>query len=43
MRELIAARDVLADAEKRAIYDRSLGIVRVKRIPRVEALRPDEV
>ena len=43
MRELIAAREVLADAEKRAIYDRSLGIVRVKRIPRVEALRPDEV
>lgn len=43
MRELIAAREVLADPEKRAIYDRSLGIVRVKRIPRVEALRPDEV
>lgn len=43
MRELIAAREVLADAEKRAIYDRSLGIVRVRRIPRVEALRPDEV
>ncbi|MGB3306027.1 MAG: J domain-containing protein [Thermomicrobiales bacterium] len=42
-RELIAARDILGNEQKRAAYDRSLGIVRVKRVPRVEALRPDEV
>jgi hypothetical protein len=38
MRELLTARDVLADPPRRAAYDRWLGIVR-----RVEALRPEEV
>jgi len=42
-RELIAARDILGHEQKRAAYDRSLGIVRVKRTVRVEGLRSDDV
>ncbi len=38
MRELIEARDHLADPARRRRYDASIGIVR-----RTEALRPDEV
>lgn len=40
-RELITARDVLADPARRLAYDASLGIVRPP--PRPPALRPDEV
>ncbi|HEU0165924.1 MAG TPA: DnaJ domain-containing protein [Thermomicrobiales bacterium] len=43
MRALITARDILGNEEKRAVYDRSLGIVRQKRVIRTEALRADEV
>lgn len=42
-RELIAARDVLGNDQKRAAYDRSLGIIRQQRVIRIEGLRPDEV
>ncbi|MGI8486812.1 MAG: DnaJ domain-containing protein, partial [Thermomicrobiales bacterium] len=42
-RELIAARDVLGHEQRRAAYDRSLGIVRVKRAIRIEGLRPEDV
>jgi len=38
MRELLTARDILTDPQRRAAYDAWLGIVK-----RVEALRPDEV
>jgi hypothetical protein len=38
MRELLTAREILADPARRAAYDRWLGVVR-----RVEALRPEEV
>jgi DnaJ-class molecular chaperone len=38
MRELIEAREVLSDPKRRAIYDRSIGIVH-----RIDALHPDEV
>lgn len=38
MRELLQARDILTDPQRRAAYDRWLGIVK-----RVEALRPEEV
>jgi len=38
MRELLQARDILTDPQRRAAYDKWLGIVR-----RVEALRPEEV
>ena len=38
MRELLTAREVLSDPQRRAAYDKWLGIVR-----RVEALRPEEV
>lgn len=50
MRQLIEARDVLADANKRRTYDASLGIVRrppppaqPPQAPRAPGLRPDEV
>lgn len=47
MRQLIEARDVLTDAQKRRAYDASLGIVRKSPPPpppkRAPALRPDEV
>jgi DnaJ-domain-containing protein 1 len=42
-RELISARDVLGNDQKRAAYDRSLGIIRRQRVIRIEGLRPDEV
>lgn len=38
MRELLTAREILANPARRAAYDKWLGIVR-----RVEALRPEEV
>jgi hypothetical protein len=41
MREMIAARDVLADPTRRRAYDTSIGIVRSP--PRPRAMRPDEV
>lgn len=41
MREMIAARDVLADPRKRTAYDRSIGIVRQPVRP--PAMRADEV
>lgn len=41
MREILGARDVLADPAKRRQYDRSLGIDRPP--PRPPAMRPEEV
>jgi DnaJ-like protein len=41
MRELIAARDLLADPTRRRAYDTSIGIVRAP--PRPPAMRPEEV
>jgi curved DNA-binding protein CbpA len=40
-RELLAARDVLADPVRRRAYDASIGIVRPP--PRPPAMRPEEV
>lgn len=41
MREVLAARDILADPARRRSYDSSVGIVR--RPPRPAAMRPEEV
>ena len=41
MREVLAAKDVLADPRRRLAYDRSIGIVR--ELPRPPALRPEAV
>ena len=41
MREVIAARDILADPKRRLAYDRSIGIPREP--PKPVALRPEEV
>lgn len=41
MREVLKARDVLADPKRRLAYDRSIGIKREP--PRPVALRPDDV
>lgn len=44
MREVLAARDVLGDAAKRARYDQSIGIKREPpKPPRPPALRPEDV
>ncbi len=44
MRELLAARDVLADPTKRHAYDASIGIVaKVKPLKPIAGLRPDDV
>jgi hypothetical protein len=44
MRELIAARDVLTDAEKRRNYDLTIGIVpKPKPVKPIGGLRPDDV
>jgi hypothetical protein len=41
MRDLLAARDILADPARRRLYDKSLGIDRPP--PRPAAMRPEEV
>lgn len=41
MRELLEARDVLADSRKRAQYDRSIGIA--PKVVKPTALRPEDV
>ena len=41
MREVLAAKDVLADPKRRLAYDRSIGIVR--EAPKPVALRPEDV
>jgi hypothetical protein len=41
MREILAAKEVLADPAKRRAYDASIGIVHKPRPP--DAIRPDEV
>lgn len=41
MREVLAARDVLADPKRRLAYDRSIGIKREP--PKPKALRPEDV
>ena len=41
MRDLLAARDILADPSRRRTYDKSLGIDRPP--PRPPAMRPEEV
>lgn len=38
MRELLEAKEILGDPRRRALYDRSIGIVH-----RIDALHPDEV
>jgi molecular chaperone DnaJ len=38
MRELNEAKDILGDPRRRALYDRSIGIVH-----RIDAMRPEEV
>ena len=41
MRELLSAKEVLADPKRRRAYDQSIGIVHAP--PRPRAIRPDEV
>jgi hypothetical protein len=43
MRELTAAHDILTDPDRRAAYDRSIGIERPVVHKRPPAMRPDEV